>query len=243
MKKNIVFTLGSLLLAAFLVTGCGLGKGSGNELGLSSGGSKSFAGTYNIEGPDYQGTLTIKKAGEGYKLEWNFPNGQTHYGTGIEMDGVLGVVYATDDGAGVAAYKMKGSKITGIWTPASGEELAYEKSRGVEELKPSKRSIAGVYDVKGEYVNGEDYDNTLTLERSAETFQAYWEWDDGSSFPGTGFVVDNIAVVGFGDEEGAGITVYRIKGSTLDGKWVFTAYDDFEDLDKLDLSPEKAVKQ
>ncbi len=243
MKKNLVLAFLPLLIAAFVVTGCGLGKGGGKEPVLPTTSSRNFAGTYNIEGPDYQGTLTIKKAGEGYVLEWNFPNGQTHYGTGIEMEGVLGVVYAAEDGAGIAAYKMKGSKITGIWTPAGGEEVSYEKSRGVDELKASTRSIAGVYDAKGEYIDGEEYENTLTLERSGETFQAYWEWDDGSSFPGTGFVVDNIAIVGFGDEDGAGITVYKIKGSTLDGKWVFTAYEDFEDVDKINLSPEKAVKQ
>lgn len=245
MKKNPVIIYAALFAALAAFAGCGLtGKGGKDDSPITSKGrSTNFSGTYNIEGPDYQGTLTIKKAGQGYTLEWNFPDGQTHYGTGIEMEGVLGAVYASEENAGVAAYKKDGTKITGLWTPASGEEIAYERSRGAEEIEISSRSIAGVYDVEGKYIDGEPYENVLTLERTGDTYQAYWEWDDGSSFAGTGFLIDNIAVVGFGDEDGAGVTVYKVKGSTLDGKWLFTSYDDFSSVDKITLSPEKAVKQ
>ena len=64
---------------------------------------------------EYQGTLTITKAGEIYQLVWTV--GSEYEGTGILRDGVLAAVFVGGSGGGVVLYKIldEGRKMEGVW--------------------------------------------------------------------------------------------------------------------------------
>ncbi len=42
--------------------------------------SVDFSGVYAIHGPGYTGTLTIRRAGDGYNLCWQLSSGSVYYG-------------------------------------------------------------------------------------------------------------------------------------------------------------------
>jgi len=42
--------------------------------------SVEFSGVYAIRGPGYTGTLTVRRAGDGYNLCWKLSSGSVYYG-------------------------------------------------------------------------------------------------------------------------------------------------------------------
>lgn len=89
-------------------------------------------GTYNVEGKNpsgstYEGTVTVKRTGDTYSVEWEV--GSTHYtGTAIGNKDFLGVTYQSgdDDHTGVALYGEDGGNWRGVWTYAGGKSIGAE---------------------------------------------------------------------------------------------------------------------
>lgn len=235
MKKALAL---AVILASIALVACG----------ALDGGRKSkntgFEGTWKVEGQEYTASLKIKKIEDGYALEWDMPGGVKYYGAGLEVSGVLGAVYVGEEDVGVVAYKLSDNGISGLWTTPAGEELDYEKTRGAAMLELTDSDLEGVYDLDGKNFDGSGYSGTLELVENGETYAVRWlTGSDTTGVYGAGFVVDDVLVVGYGDDEGSGIAVYRIRGSVLNGMWTYGTYENFIGIESISRSTETATKQ
>ncbi len=79
------------------------------------------SGTYKVNGtnPDgstkYQGSVTVTKTGDTYKVEWTIGT-EDIVGTAIGNDDVLSVGYASGTQPGVALFTSKDGNWGGIWS-------------------------------------------------------------------------------------------------------------------------------
>lgn len=238
MRKLLLPTLITVLL---LGTGCeklgGLFGGKKDE-GLTRS-SVDFSGSYQVEGDGYTGALTITKTGKGYRLEWSLDDGSYYYGKGLVAGDVLGAVYSSGyGGAGVVAYKKTGKELSGLWCTAGGEALYSEKTPGVSKLPPGTLDVAGEYKVKGSNPDGGSYSGELNIVETGETWTA--QWLIGSEVYGSGLVVDDILILGYGDDYGIGVAIYEVSDTKLSGIWTYTAYDDLASAGTLKTGTEKA---
>lgn len=186
----------------------------------------NFTGTYEIEGDDYSGLLTIRPAGSGYNLTWEIDDSTYLYGNGLVVGEVLGVVCATENGkrVRVAAYKKDGEDITGIWVATHHDKYYCEKSRGAADLAASSEGLKGSYTVAGSNPNGSPYTGRIILAPTCNTYDVTWKMTS-DTFYGTGITLGGVAVLGYANNMGVGVGVYDIKQSHLEGNWVYTDFD------------------
>jgi hypothetical protein len=244
MKKSLIITIAILAVSGLALSGCcGFGGRAVEDVEeVQTTSSVDFAGTYEVAGDGYTATLSISKAGKGYHLKWIMADGSLHYGKGLVLDDVLGAFYSTPDGssAGVVAYKKSADGITGLWTPAGGEELSYEKTSGAATLRASSRDIEGEYAITGTNPGGGSYEGQLSILATDETWAA--RWLTGGEVYGTGLSIGNVLVLAYGNEAGAGIACYDIKGSRLDGIWMFAEYTQLSSKASISTGTETANK-
>lgn len=245
MKKNLIITVAILAISGLALTGC-CGKlareayEETEELRTTS--SEDFAGTYEVAGEGYSATLSISKAGKGYHLKWLMADGSLHYGKGLVLNDVLGAFYSNLEGsaAGVVAYKKSEEGITGLWVPAGGEELFSEKTSGAATLRASSRDLEGEYTVTGTNPDLSSYEGQLSILKTGEAWAA--RWMTGGEVYGTGLTIDDVLVLAYGNEAGAGVACYEIKGSMLDGIWTFVEYTQMSSKASISTGTEKAKK-
>jgi hypothetical protein len=222
MRTRFILSMTTAALTVLAAAGCG-GKAPGMAV-LDE--SADFSGTYQVEGPDCAGTVTITRAGKGYHLEWLLDDSTRYYGKGLVVEGVLGVAFSMQSGTKVhvMAYKKSGDGLSGLCTTVGTDRLSTEKTAGAKTLVPVKCDLTGHYHVKGVNQDGQRMSGKLDLEHSGQVWQA--TWDMGGEFSGTGMVIDSVAVFGFTDHGyGIGLTVYAIGQDRLDGIWTFCDYD------------------
>jgi hypothetical protein len=245
MKRSLIITIAVLAISGLTLSGC-CGKlaqkayEEAEEASTTS--SEDFTGTYEVAGDGYTATLSILKAGKGYHLKWVMADGSIHYGKGVVVDEVLGAFYSSPDGssAGVVAYKKSKDGITGLWAPAGGEELFSEKTSGAVTLRASSPNLEGEYTVTGTNPDGSAYEGQLSILATDETWAA--KWSTGTEVYGTGLSIDDVLILAYGNEAGAGIACYEIKGSRLDGIWMFAEYTDLSSKASISTGTEKANK-
>ncbi|MBD3285108.1 hypothetical protein GF359_01875 [candidate division WOR-3 bacterium] len=241
MRKYLIPALIAVLLSG---AGCkeleGLFEGKKEERSVKIS-SCDFSGSYDVEGSSYTGTLTITKAGKGYHLEWLLEDGSYYYGAGLVADDVLGAVYSSGSmGAGVVAYKMTGDELSGLWCTAGGETLYYEKTQGASKLSLGTQDVAGEYKIKGSNPDGGSYSGNLNIVKTGETWTA--QWMTGAEVYGTGFVIDDILILGYGDNYGVGVALYEVSDTKLNGIWTYTDYDGLAESSPLKTGTEKASR-
>lgn len=130
-RKNILFGVTIAILA--LVAGWTLHVQYPELLGGIGGINEIREGTYDLFGSnpgsdtvDYQGTVFIKRSGDIYDLQWNFPGGQLQRGVGILDRGVLSVGYidmseGSVSEAGAVSYTVDSrEKLRGTWVSILG---------------------------------------------------------------------------------------------------------------------------
>lgn len=245
MKKSWIVLVAILAVCALSVS-CGdkgfdLGFGKKEEAPTEvTSGSRGFTGTYKVGGDGYTATLVITETGRNYHLVWTFPDGSAYYGKGLEVAGVLGVVYEGEAAGGIAAYKKSGTGITGLWAGVDDEELYYERSKNAAKLQKSRRDIEGDYEIEGTNPDGGTYTGQLSIVPTGETWAAMWL--TGGEAYGMGLVVDEVVVLGYGTDDGLGVAVYEITGSTLDGVWLYTSFGSLSSKSPLGIGTEKAKK-
>lgn len=93
-----------------------------------------IVGSYNAHGSNpggggqYQGTATISRAGDVYKIRWSV--GGTYTGTGILTGDVFSVAYTDSKHKwyGVVSYQVLdgGNKLQGLWGDINGTTLGTE---------------------------------------------------------------------------------------------------------------------
>ncbi|MBD3285175.1 hypothetical protein GF359_02175 [candidate division WOR-3 bacterium] len=203
-----------------------------------------FEGTYQVKAPGYDANLEIRKAGKGYALKWTFPNGRVYYGNGLQLGNLLGVAYdmGNDKTCGVAIYAKPNEELSGLWSIINDDKIYSERTIAATKIKVSSHELAGVYEFKGTNPNESTYEGQLTLKHTGATYEAKWVMEGERPVYGTLFSVDDVAVAGYQDPMGIKITVYEIKGNTLEGEWLYTTYDRLTELSDLRPGTEKAVK-
>ncbi|HEX3709452.1 MAG TPA: hypothetical protein VHV56_06150 [Pseudolabrys sp.] len=89
------------------------------------------SGKYTVEGANpghgskYEGTVTISKNGDTYRVVWIV--GNTRYiGTGIGNDKFIAVSYRSGNETGLALYGAEGDNWQGVWTYAGGNKIGTE---------------------------------------------------------------------------------------------------------------------
>jgi len=214
----------------------------GGGQSVQNGGALKFAGVYEVEGPGYNATLTIRKAGQGYHLEWRLPDSSVYYGNGVAVAGVLGAVCNRGKVSHLAAYKRDGDGITGLWAVVGGDKLYWEKTKEAVRLKRGSAAIAGTYKLKGTNPNTTTYTGTLTLKRTGSTYEVLWETGEPEVY-GTGFVVDDVAVLGYRNKMGVGTAVYALKDAELEGLWLYSDFERLTSPSEIRTGTERAVKR
>jgi len=203
-----------------------------------------FEGTYAVKAPGYDAALDINKAGKGYALKWTFASGRVYYGNGLQCGNLLGVAYdmGNDKTCGLAVYAKPNEELSGLWSIINDDKIYSERTISATKIKVSEHDLAGVYTFKGTNPNSTTYEGQLTLKRTGGTYEAEWAMEGERSLYGTLFTVGDVAVAGYQDPMGIKVTVYEIKGNTLEGEWLYTTYDRLPELSDLRPGTEKAVK-
>jgi hypothetical protein len=88
-------------------------------------------GKYTVEGSNpghgshYEGTVTVSKNGDTFRVIWVV--GNTRYiGTGIGNDKFIAVSYRSGNETGLALYGAEGDNWEGVWTYAGGNKIGTE---------------------------------------------------------------------------------------------------------------------
>lgn len=206
--------------------------------------SVEFSGVYAIHGPGYTGTLTVRRAGDGYNLCWKLSSGSVYYGNGLAIGDVLGAVCAVQGHkhTRVLAYKKAAKGLSGLAARMDDDKLGCEKTADAERIKASTHPLTGVYKVAGSHPNETSYKGEMTLERTGATYTVRCRASDGSGYCGTGFAVGEVFVTGYSNAMGVGIGVYEIKSSGLEGRWLYTDYDRLATTSQIRAGRERAAK-
>ncbi len=103
--------------------------------GLAAALPSAFAGdpvgSYNVAGSNpggkgrYQGTVTVERTGDTFRVTWDIGS-QTFVGTGIGSEKGLAVSYRSGNQTGLAIYSAKGDDWEGVWTMMGGKEIGGE---------------------------------------------------------------------------------------------------------------------
>lgn len=232
---------------ALALTACGGGKPADKDDTDQDTGETTraadFEGTYQVEGPDYTATLKIKKTGDGYHMEWTMADGSAFYGKGLVVNDVLGAVYDAGDASssGITAFKKDGDGITGLWTSPDGEIFGFEKTAGAAKLRPANVDLEDIYAVAGKNPDGSDYTGQLMIFAEGDAWFAEWLIGEDELY-GAGLAIDNVLVLGYGNDEFLGVNVYEIDDSDLDGIWMDTDYTSLLYEEDIEAGTEKAIR-
>lgn len=206
--------------------------------------SVDFSGVYAIHGPGYTGTLTIRRAGDGYNLCWQLADSSVYYGNGLAVGDVLGAVCAVQGHrhTRVMAYKKEADGLSGLVARMDGDKLRCEKTANAERIRASTYPLTGTYTVEGSHPNEMSYKGEMMLERTGATYSVRCRVSDSSQYCGTGFAVDDVFVTGYSNAMGVGIGVYEIKSSGLEGRWLYTDYSRLATTSQIRAGRERASK-
>lgn len=163
-------------------------------------------------GGAYEGSVEITQNGGYYDLSWTLKKGQGYQGVGLVVGDILGVGWSPKS-PGVVVYTIDGGTLNGTWSTAgSGGKVGTEKAEGPAGLN-------GSYRVTGTNPGGSGgYNGTLSITPAGSVYRLAWRVGN-DSYQGLGIKRGDKLVVGWSTEGSAGVVLYSIKGSTLDGVW------------------------
>jgi hypothetical protein len=169
-----------------------------------SGGSYRLVGQ-NVAGDVYQGSATIKPNGTTFRLKWSRPPPLEQRGYAIQLGNVLGVV--ADDPSedyGIVLYRVNGGHLEGVWRSDGGRStptLGHENLDGPEGLQGSFNITLG------RNPDGSNYAGRVEIKRAGAIYLVDWYTPQPRYF-GTGVLMGNIFVVGYGVEHRSGVAAY-----------------------------------
>jgi len=243
MKKTLIFTLLIVVFGGVALTGCGGKEGTDiSAMELDS----DFAGVYKVDGGDYAADVTIEKTGKHYHMLWEFDGSASKtYGKGIELNGVLGAVFADIAGFDVGAiiYIKEGDGLTGVWTPVESPGLSFEKTPGTKSISPARPDNKGTYKTTGKRPDGSEYEGELVVKSFGKRFSATWKIGEDEVLEGSGMALGNVLVLGYGAKKETSLAVYEIKGSELEGSWLHSETIWLSKESALPMGTESCVKQ
>ena len=88
-------------------------------------GSYRVTGSNPGNGSRYQGTVSVSRTGQTYRVVWVIGNSR-YVGTGIGNHEGLAVSYKSGNSSGLALYGADGGNWEGVWTYSGGHEIGTE---------------------------------------------------------------------------------------------------------------------
>jgi hypothetical protein len=169
-----------------------------------TGGSYQLAGQ-TAAGDAYQGSAAIKSNGTTFRLRWTRPSPLERRGYAIQLDHVLGVV--ADDPSedyGIVLYRVKGGHLEGFWNGDGGVRTT---TLGAENLD-GPEGLEGTYSITlGRNPDGSHYRGRVEIKRAGAIYLVDW-YTPQPRYVGTGVLMGNVFVVGYGAEHRSGVAAY-----------------------------------
>lgn len=175
-------------------------------------GSYLFNGLDPATGP-YGGSLDIDRANDALSVHW-LPDGKAaSEGYALQLDNVIGGIMAPPgEGLGIVLYRVTGGRLEGIWNGFGN----YTGSHGREDLS-GPTGLNGTYAITlGLNNNLTRYSGSVTIRKTDQTYQVDWATPN-PSYVGTGIMIGNIFVVGYGSRERPRVWAYCVAGPIFDG--------------------------
>ncbi|MBN2252044.1 MAG: hypothetical protein JW724_08250 [Candidatus Altiarchaeota archaeon] len=241
MTRTVTVTLLPLIFGALGLSGCSKEGTDISALDLDP----DFAGSYKVSGDEYAADLTIEKTGKNYHMLWEFEGTASKtYGKGIELNGILGAVFAdiVEQDIGTIVFIKEGETLRGLWTGINDIGFSNEKTRGTKNLVPAKPDIAGAYTTEGTRPDGSEYTGRLKISSFGKRFTSTWKIAKDEELSGAGIVLGNVLVLGYGGTKESRLAVYEIKGSELEGSWLYSETIWLNRTSPLPLGSERCVK-
>lgn len=178
------------------------------------GGDYRLAGE-NAAGSAYQGAVTVSPNGKSFRLQWERPAPLERRGLALQLDNVLGVV-ADDPSAdyGIVLYRVSGGHLEGIWRSDPGRPIY---TLGGENLDGAA-GLEGSYAISlGLNPDGSHYEGRVEIKRAGAIYLVDW-YTPQPRYIGTGILMGNIFVVGYGAEHRSGVAAYCLQSpKTIEG--------------------------
>jgi hypothetical protein len=163
-------------------------------------------------GDAYQGSAAIKPNGTTFRLRWTRPAPLEQRGYAVQLDNVLGVV-ADDPSAdyGIVLYRVKGGHLEGLWRSDGGGPTA---TLGAENLD-GPEGLEGSFSITlGRNPDGSHYGGRVEIKRAGAIYLVDW-YTPRPRYIGTGVLMGNIFVVGYGAEHRSGVAAYCMQSVRL----------------------------
>ncbi|WP_395019393.1 hypothetical protein [Dongia sp.] len=171
----------------------------------------------NAGGDVYQGAATIEPNGTTFRVKWSRPLPLEQRGYAVRLDDVLGVV-ADDPSAdyGIVLYRVRDGHLEGVWRSDGGRSTA---TLGHENLD-GPAGLQGRFIITlGRNPDGSPYGGTVEIKRAGAIYLVDW-YTPSLRYIGTGVLMGNIFVVGYGERHRSGVAAYclqsvrQVKGIT-----------------------------
>jgi hypothetical protein len=200
---------------------------------------KNFvAGEYKIDtyasqgdsSPNKAGTVTITKVGDLFVMDFKYTQGDPAQGVAMQHGDELWAAVGPAATVGLAAYKVDGGKLSGIWYNATGkpESFGSENATGAEALGGDYK----ITDAKAPFTQAA-YVGTLSLTsankkfwNTAPIYKATWDLGGGYKATGIGFNEKDSLAIATSTTGDCSIAHFKInlKDNCLNGQF-YTAKD------------------
>ena len=194
---------GALTLSAFVA--------SADEPGGAIDGAYALAGA-TAKGDAYQGSVEILPNGRTSRLQWTRPAPLEQRGFALRLDNVLGVV--ADDPSedyGIVLYRVNGGHLEGIWRSDNGR-VAH--TLGDENLDGAA-TLEGRFEISlGRNPDGSSYGGWAEIKRAGAIYLVDW-YTPAPRYIGTGILMGNVFVVGYGAAHRSGVAAYCLQNPAL----------------------------
>jgi hypothetical protein len=173
------------------------------------GGKYALAGETSAGAP-YQGSISIAPRDQAFEVDWARAPGLAHRGFALQLGNVLGVAAEDDEeDYGVVLYRVKGGHLDGIWQGNLNRRvlaLGHETLDGPEGLD-------GQYTISvGLNPNGSHYGGDVTIHRVGQVYAVDWR-SPQPGYIGTGVLVGDIFVVGYGQNRRSAVAAYCLRSA------------------------------
>ena len=180
-----------------------------------------FAGTWKIsdavtiDGVPYDGTVEITSAGPRYKVQWNLA-ASTVNGLALPLGNQLCVAYGAEDFS-VIVYKIgPDGALKGRWAYST---FSANDRDGLENVVGgTAANIEGVHAVKGLNPDGTNYEGSVTISKTGDTYQLQWEVL-GRTIKGVGIKAGDALFAASVYDGSVGVISYTFEGLRAKGVW------------------------
>jgi hypothetical protein len=175
-------------------------------------GTWTIASGKTTEGTSYSGTVQIYRMGQIHAVSWLTTVGD-YPGLVLATDGYLFAGCSLEQDYGLMLYKINpDGTLNGQWTAAAtkGKVGSEQASGGI----PGQ--LQGSYDINGVDSRNKNYQGTLNILSTGETYKV--TWSVGEQFEGIGLRIDDWLAVCWGYGK-VFCLAYKLQNNQAKGRW------------------------